>query len=1189
MKKKRSFHGSRLCYLKIFRKMKLTVLVLLLSILGSWASQGYSQTTRLTLEAKNLNIEEFLRNIEDQSEYRFFYSGEIDVERTISGSFDKKLITEVLEVALKGTNIKYEVKGRQIILSPEGSSSYSVGQQQKSVSGKVTDSTGGSLPGVTVIIKGTTIGTITDSEGKYSFNDLPENALLIFSFVGMKSQEIPINGKNSINVTLIEETIGIEEVVAIGYGTARKRDLTGSVASVKGSDLALIPVSNVAQAIQGKMAGVTVTSVDGRPDAAIKIRVRGGGSITQSNDPLIIVDGFPVANINDIPVSQIESIDILKDASSTAIYGARGANGVVIVTTKSPKENKLTVTYDGYYQIKTLPKTIGVLDGSDYVMYNWELFNFGKYSASAYEKAFNLTNPRTADGAAGFKASIDAYNQVANTNWQKEIYGKPTYSQSHNVSVSGGTAKSKYSISFSNMDDDALKLDSWYKRNNIFAKFNQELAKGLIFNFDSRFTDSKVFGDGPDTNLAIRYAPVSPQGDISTTGNPSFNMNTDQVNPIYNPKALIQDSYNMNYNKKIQFNTSLSWDIIKSLTFRTEYGKVYGWNREYSFVGPLSSISDAGMPSASIARNESYSSRFVNTLSYDVNQFGDDHRLNFLIGQELNESDGENSLMKGRKYPKNFDWVKTFAMMDQWDKTLSISDMITNSMDVPSRMASFFARTNYVFKDRYLFTATFRADGSSKFAPENQWGYFPAAAFAWRINEENFMKNLTMVDNLKLRLSYGSAGNNRISDDLWRTTMNAASGGYPFGEIRQSYYRNASSMLVNPDLKWETTITRNIGIDFGLFNSRIYGTIDAYWNTTKNLLVESDIPAYIGYLTQQQNIGQTRNRGIEITIGGDIVRTKDFKLSANVNIAMNRTKIEKLAEGMPYKQFGSGAISVVNPSLDYQFEVGKETGLIRGYVTDGFYTTEDFTYDPATKKYTLLPGIPNSAIVYSLPEGMTPNGTTGAYPGALKFKKISDVDPDRITSSDITIIGNTNPKHVGGLNINSSYKNFDLLMAFNWSYGNDIYNANKLSASAMTQNTVNVNIYKEFATRYRIFDENGQRVYDPAGLNALNQNATIWYPYQNTPVVHSWGIEDGSYLRLNNLTLGYTLPKQLTKKAAISQFRLYATIYNAWIWTNYTGLDPEVDAAKNTSLSPGLDWNAYPRARTITFGVNLVF
>lgn len=1061
--------------------------------------------------------------------------------------------------------------------------------QVKKVTGTVEDKSGAPIPGVSVVAKGTANGVITDAKGTFSLEIASEVKVLQFSFVGMKTSEVQVGNQTTFIIVLEDEVVGIDEVVAIGYATTKKRDLTGSVASVKGADVAVVPISNVAQAIQGKMAGVMVSSVDGRPDAEVKIRIRGGGSITQSNDPLYIVDGYPVGNINDIPASQIESIDILKDASSTAIYGARGANGVVIVTTKSPKENKLSVSYDGYFQIKTLPETIEVLDGSDYVMYNWELFNFGKYSAAAYEKAFKLTNPRTTDGAAGFKASIDTYDQVANTNWQEEIYGEPAYSKSHNVSVSGGTAKSKYSISFNNMDDDALKIDSWYKRNNIFAKFNQELAKGLIFSFDSRFTDSKVFGDGPDTNLAIRYAPVAPQGDITTTGNPSFNMNTDQVNPIYNPKALIQDSYSMSYNKKIQFNSSLSWDIVKNLTFRTEYGRIYGWSRDYNFVGPLNSISDAGMPSASIGRSEFYSSRFVNTLSYDITQLGEAHRLNFLVGQELNESHGENSLMKGRKYPKNFDWEKTFAMMDQWDKTLSITDMIANSLGVPSKMASFFARTNYVISDKYMFTATFRADGSSKFAPENQWGYFPAAALAWRINEENFMKSLKMIDNLKLRISYGTAGNNRISDDLWRQTMNAASGGYPFGEIRQSYYKNASSMLINPNLKWETTITRNIGIDFGLFNSRLYGTIDGYWNTTKDLLVESDVPAYVGYLTQQQNIGQTRNRGIEITIGGDIVRSKDFKLSANVNIAVNRTKIEKLAAGMPYKQFSSGAISLANPGLDYQFEVGQETGLIRGYVTDGFYTPADFTYDPATKKYTLLPGIPNSAIVYSLPENMSPNGTTMAYPGALKFRKLSDTDLDKITSNDITIIGNTNPKHIGGLNINSSYKNFDFLMAFNWSYGNDIYNANKLYASAMTQNTVNVNIYNEFENRYRIFDQNGQRVYDPDGLNALNQHATIWYPYQNTPVIHSWGIEDGSYLRLNNLTLGYTLPKQLTQKAAISQFRLYATVYNAWIWTNYSGLDPEVDAAKNSGLSPGLDWNAYPRARSFTFGVNLVF
>lgn len=1061
--------------------------------------------------------------------------------------------------------------------------------QNKSVHGTVTEKDGVPITGVSVIIKGTTTGVTTGTDGNFTLM-LPVGAkTLVFSFVGMKSQQVEIGNQINFNIILEEESVEIDEVVAIGYGTAKKRDLTGSVASVRGADIAKMPIANAAQAIQGKMAGVTVTSVDGRPDAAVKIRVRGGGSITQSNDPLYIVDGYPVSGISDIPSSQIESIDVLKDASSTAIYGARGANGIIIVTTKTPKANKLTVTYDGYFQIKTLPKTIDVLNGSDYVMFNWELFNFGKYSAIAYEKAFALTDPTTTAGAAGFKASIDAYTNVPNSNWQKEIYGKPTYSKSHNISISGGTDKSKYNLSFNNIDDDALKINSWYKRTNIFGKFSQELAKGLNFNFDARYTNSQVFGDGPDTNLAIRYAPVAPQGDITTTGNPGFNMSTDQVNPVYNPKAMMDDNYDLSNATKIQFNGSLSWEILKGLTLKSEYGIFYGWTKKYSFVGPLGSISVGGMPSASIGRGESNQKRFVNTLNYEVSGLGQNHRLNVLIGQELNSSDSESSSMVGKQYPTNFTSDKAFAMMDQWNKTLSISDIISNSYSVPDHLSSFFGRANYTFKDKYLLTATLRADGSSRFSPENQWGYFPAAAVAWRVKDENFMKNLSYVNNLKLRVSFGYAGNNNISPDLWRNTMNAASGGYSFNNVRQSYYKDASTLMINPDLKWETTITRNLGIDFGLFDNRIYGTIDGYWNTTKDLLVESDIPAYLGFLTQQQNIGQTRNRGVEISLGGDIVRSKDFTLSANFNVGINRSKIEKLADGMPYKQFGSGAISVANPSLDYQFEVGQQAGLIRGYISDGFYTTKDFAYDPTSKKYTLLAGIPNSAVVYSLPENMSPNGTTGAYPGALKLKKIATTDPDKITSADITIIGNTNPKNVGGFNLNSTYKNFDLMMSFNWSYGNDIYNANKLSAASMTQNTVNVNIYGEFANRYRIFDQNGQRVYDPAGLDALNANATIWYPYQNTPVIHSWGIEDGSFLRLNNFTLGYTLPHNLTQRAAISKLRFYATIYNAWIWTNYSGLDPEVDAAKNSSLSPGLDMNAYPRARTFTFGVNLVF
>lgn len=1062
--------------------------------------------------------------------------------------------------------------------------------QSKTVQGTVTDVSGAPVIGVSVTVKGTSTGTSTDGSGKYSLRVPNAQAVLEFNFLGYVTQEIIVGDKMTVDVTLAEDAENIDEVVVIGYGTVRKRDLTGSVASVGGEEIAAIPVANVAQALQGKIAGVSITTADGRPDAGMKIRVRGGGSITQSNDPLYVVDGFPVDNINDIPSSQIESINILKDASSTAIYGARGANGVVLITTKTPTKDRLTISYDGYYQIKTLPETIDVLEGSDYVKLNWELYALSNtYKESAYEKAFALG----AAGTQAFKDGIDAY-KGRTIDWMDRVYGGTASAISHNVNISGGNERTNFNISYSSLKDDGLRMNSWLKRQTITAKLNQKILDNVNFSFDSRFTDAEIFGSKSSTNSIAFYTPVEPLGDISPATNPEFNMNTDQVNPQFNPEKMIQDAYNMRTRKNFHVNGALSWEVIKGLTIKSEYGVSYGWNKNYDYSGPLA-MKDAIGLEASIERKEIFSSRFVNTINYQVQGLGDQHRLDFLLGQELTERTVEDSKMTAKGLPKTYDFRKAFGMISQWSGT-SISDIIKNVYETPDRMSSFFVRANYSLKDRYLLTATFRADGSSKFHPDNRWGYFPAAAAAWRINAEPFMQNATWIDNLKLRVSYGQVGNNRIDPDQWRSIYKTATGGYPFNNQKQGYYTEVSTKLVNPDLKWETTITRNVGVDFAFFNNRLYGTIEGYWNTTKDLLLEAPIFSALGYELQQQNIGKTRNTGIEFSIGGDIIRKKDFLLSANFNIAHNKNKIESLGENTEFFRPKSGwGSTTITPQADYEYRVGGSVGLIRGYVTDGYYTTDDFTYDPATKKYTLKPGVVNSSSISALPGKVaTGQGDTYAYPGALKLKKLSANNPDKITEDDITVIGNTNPKHIGGFNLNAVWKNFDAMLAFNWSYGNDIYNANKVKMSSFEQNTVNRNADGSMSGRYRLFDDFGNRVHDPAALDALNQNATIWYPYNNNKVVHSWCIEDGSYLRLNNVTVGYTIPQHITKKFMVSKLRVYATVYNVWTWTNYTGLDPEVDSRyadgkSDQLLYPGLDYDAYPRARTFTFGVNLVF
>ena len=1061
--------------------------------------------------------------------------------------------------------------------------------QTKTVQGTVSDSAG-PLIGVSVTVQGTTTGVSTGMDGSFSIRVPDNNAVLEFNYLGYQPVIIPVEDKTTINVVMTEDAHSLDEVVVIGYGTMRKRDLTGSVASVGGDEIAAVPVSSVAQALQGKIAGVTIIAQDGRPDAGIKIRVRGGGSITQSNEPLYIVDGFPVSNINDIPATQIESMSILKDASSTAIYGARGANGVILVTTKSPSKDRITVSYDAFYQIKTLANELDMMDGAEYVKFNWELYNLhsGK-EESTYRQAFALGQPGTQE----FLNGINAYRNVENTNWLKKLYGNTSSAISHNINVTGGNEKSRYAVSFNSMDDEAMRMQSWYKRQNLNARLNTELARGVLLDLDMRFTDVKVNGASSSTNSAIYYAPVAPLGDYDSSVNPGFVMESDNVNPAYAPDKLIEDAYNMKTRKVIRMNAALSWEIIDGLTFKTEYGKTYNWQKNYEYNGSVVNHGSTGLPNATIERNELESMRFVNTLNWQVKGLGDDHRLDVLVGQELNESDREKSAMKATHLPGEYDWKKAFGMIDQWDKSQSITNIISNSYDVPSRMLSFFGRVNYTWKDRYIFTATLRADGSSNFAKDNRWGYFPAAAVAWRVNAEPFMQSATWIDNLKLRVSYGEAGNDRIDSNLWKQTWKASTGGYPFDNTQQSYYEPASKMLPNPDLKWETTITRNVGIDFAFLNNRIYGTIEGYWNTTKDLLIQTEIPGHLGYTTQQQNVGQTKNTGIEFTLGGDIIRKKDFLLSASFNIAFNKSKIEKLAGDLKEQQFASAwGSTVITPYYDYKFEVGQSVGLILGYETDGFYSVDDFDY--SNGEYTLKNGIPNSVLRYQLPLGVSGNANA-AYPGALKLKKTSNDGETDITTNDITVIGDTNPLHTGGFNINMVYKNFDFAASFNWSYGNDIYNANKLDAASMTQNKVNVNLQKDMENRFRLFDELGNRVTDPNQLREMNKNATMWYPYQNTRVVHSWGIEDGSFLRLNNLTIGYTLPQSLTQKISISKLRIYASGSNLFCWTSYSGLDPEVDGNYESGnsgkgfLTPGLDWNAYPRARTFTFGVNLTF
>lgn len=1064
--------------------------------------------------------------------------------------------------------------------------------QGKQITGVIKDGTGEPMIGVNVLVKGTTNGTITDFDGKFAISDVKNSDVLTITYVGYVQQSIPVGNQTSFNIILKEDTETLDEVVVIGYGTVKKRDLTGSVASVSNETLTANPVSDVSQALQGKLAGVSVVSQDGRPGAEVSIRVRGGGSITQSNDPLFIVDGFPVSSISDIPADQIETIDVLKDASSTAIYGARGANGVILVTTKGAKTDKLSVTYNGYVQTKAAAKTLDPLSAQDYVKYQWAYADALSGNSDGVAKYFGL-------GAAYGNHFAD-YANVDVHDWTDDML-RNAIAHTHNLSVSGGSEKTKFVLNVNYLNDEGIKINSGYNRFNTSLKLNQELLKNLKLDVDIRYSEDQTTGKESSTNGkgsllsgAYRWRPIdNPLGDPNAFG--GFGLGADNVDTSYgSPVDWTNDVQNIARKQRVRSIAALSWDIIEGLTLRAEVGAGRNWGETKYYENGLTQ----GHKVAKLTRSEGYNLRNVNTLNYQVQGLSDKHSLSFLLGQETIVSKSNSTEIEGHGYPAGFDFDQAFGMIDQTDKSLA-KDKFSNSIGTPDKTVSFFARANYSLLDRYLLTVTFRADGSSKFAPNHRWGYFPAGALAWRLSDESFMEGTrSWLDNLKLRLSYGMAGADNIDASLWRETWESTT--VTFNGQTYSGYK-PSGMLSNPDLKWETTISRNIGLDFGFFNNRLSGTIDAYWNTTKDLLMCIPIDETTGYSYQYQNIGQTSNKGIEIALNYDILRTKDFTLGVSATYNYNHNNIDELADNI-IAQYGSQwASNSTTPTYDYEFREGKSVGLIRGYICDGYYTTADFNYDPATQMYTLKPGVAdlgtqvgNYPNHYNLPEGQV------AFPGAIKLR---DLDGNGVAGTeDVADLGEITHPHTGGFNLNMTWKDIDFSAGFAWAAGGHVYNVNSLINMYGNKDTgAGANKLEFISDCYQIYDiQNGELVpvVEPDALDALNTGAKYGVPYMENGTVLSTFVEDASFLRLNTLTVGYTFPKAWTKKIGMQRARVYATAGNLFTITGYSGIDPEVNAdpnksttAANTGNYPllGMDYGTYPRARTFTFGVNITF
>ncbi|MBQ1800527.1 MAG: TonB-dependent receptor [Prevotella sp.] len=1046
----------------------------------------------------------------------------------------------------------------------------------QTIKGNVADNIGEPIIGATVLEQGASgNGTVTDIDGNFSLSLKGNSKKIVISYVGMKTQTVDVAGKSSVNVVLEDEATSLNDVVVIGYGTVKKKDLTGSVATVNSEVLQAVPVANASEALTGKMAGVQVTTTEGSPDAEVKIRVRGGGSITQTNDPLYIVDGFPVDGISDIPANDIEDITVLKDASSTAIYGSRGANGVILVTTKSGKEGKVKVSYNAYYSWKKIAKTYDVLDTYEYAKWQYEyalLYNNGDASKiSHYTDKF------------GNYQDMDLYKGVEGNDWQDLAYGRIGHTFNHNININGGSENIKYAFSYAHMNDKAIMYGSSFKRDNFSLKLNTKPSKKTTLDFQARYADTSIFGGGAneaagayDTDRRLRYA-------VLYTPLPMKGIDgTDELegSSFYDPITTAKDNDQKKKRRNLNLAGSFGWEVYKDLKLKTEFG--YDTYDEYSqrfwgasayYIKNVPAKENQGKPAIRNVDTMRHRFRNTNTVSYDFKKiFGKDspHSLNLLVGHEYVITKKHAITDEVHGFPTDYDAETAWKLTAQ-----GIPYTIEDFYSADDKLLSWFGRANYNFQDKYLLSATFRADGSSKFSKANRWGYFPSAAIAWRISSEPFMKGTQKwLDDLKIRFSYGTAGNNNI----------------PVGQLVQEYSPKATSwvngistywapskVMANPDLKWETTITRNFGLDFTLFGGKLNGNIEGYINTTKDLLIEFPTSGS-GYDTQYRNLGKTQNTGFEVSLTYHIVNKKDWGIDFTGNIGYNKNEIKELGINDFETNSNWGSTEIGN---DYRIAVGHAVGEIVGYKSAGRYEVSDFTgYDAATKEWIRKDGVVNSSSVI---------GTI--RPGSMKLQDIND--DGVVDAKDITTIGNVNPDFVGGFSLNARAYGFDLAANFNFSIGNKVYNANKIeyTTASYTKFSQYRNLSTDMASgkRWTYVNDAGEFVTDPATLASMNANTTMWSPYMSKFVLTDWAIENASFLRLNTLTLGYTLPETLTRQAGINSLRFYVTAYNVFCITGYSGSDPEADCIRKNNLTPNVDYSGYPRSRQFVVGLNLNF
>lgn len=1170
-------NGDQPLFYQFFRKMKLTILLVTVSILSCFSAESYSQTMKLTIAENNSTLLNVLKTIEAQSEFKFFYNESVDVTRIVSVEENQKSVTEILDKVLTNTSTKYKILGRQIALYDKEEMEPFLSEQQtgRKIAGKVTDESHQPVPGVSVVVKGTTIGVTTDNFGGFSMN-IPSNAKsIIFSFVGMRTQEVLLGGKTEYDVILSEATTNLEEVVAVGYGTTKKANLTTSVSTLKNDNLDERAITRVDQAMVGQMAGVNVKQTTGAPGKAFSIQVRGTGSISAGNEPLYVIDGFPLSTattngagnyatgnpLDNINPNDIESIQVLKDAAAAAIYGSRASNGVILITTKRGQTGKPKITYNTYFGINEASRKVDMLDGQGWIDRATEIIN-GQYLAAYGAKGAKITDDTATRTAivGSFSATyfLDPRWALADhaglvfINWQDQIF-RTGKMQNHEVTASGGNDIVKYFVSGNFANQDGFVKDMGYKtysaRANVEVNATRQLKVGInIAPTYSVIEDPGVEGKDNIFHQSLSMSPVQEAAGgvyANTFNNPQYVWSNTTNSVLAKLENIVGET------KRFRTLTSLygEYEFMKGLSFRTSINLDNTDNSSRSYVPYTvsSTLISRTFDPAGKALTSNTSGTFntykrqtfvnENTLSY-ATTFKGVHNLNVLLGQSYNFDRTDNSSL-----------ASSGGYTSSVIQTLNAASAVTgSSSSTQNVLLSYFSRVQYSYNNKYLLSASLREDGSSRFGSNAQYGIFPSASIGWNILKEEFMKKVTLASDLKLRASYGANGTNNLGSD-YAPIPTLVSSGYALGTTAAAVIGQSPSKIANPDLQWERSVTYDLGLDFGFLKNRITGSFDYYNKLNTKLLLNVQVPEVTGFSTYLTNTGSVRNIGEEFELTSRNFVGK-FQWTTSVTVSHNTNKVVAL---------GPGQTQILIPSAfdisNFILKVGQPMNSIFVIKQNGCLTQAD---------------IDNHAAVY---------GTeTVGDPKYVDISGPKGVPDGVIDANDRQIVGHPNPDFTWSMTNTFKYKGFDISILIQGQNGGSIYSllgrAITRTGQGFTDNTPSF-----YLDRW----ESPTQV----GAGRVSKAYSTFGRIVNTDWLYS-----SDYWRIRDITIGYDLGK-IIKKNVLDGARIYVTAEN-WFGHDkyYGGANPDAtntDLSGNANYLAAGDYGGLPLAKSIIVGLNITF